>query len=201
MQPLLESHFGPRAAGGLRCLHLGAPDDDESSALRERGHRSISVPSEEAAHAQGRWSKWTVIASGERLPFAPESFDFIFTNAFGVFARDAGEGRQYARQLGGLVRPGGALLVSIGNRLSPVDLCRSPGAKASLRDLELAFGESWNQIRWLSAEGYFGWSKIPAPLRPLLALLKPYLRWVSGTNRRWLYGGPLNSFFILWVVR
>lgn len=201
MAPLLKSHFGGRSSGQLVCLHLAAPDEDESAALRERGHRAVSVPAETEFSTNGRWSNSTVIASGRQLPFARESFDFIFTNAFGVFTTTANERRSFARQLGTVVRPGGALLLSVGNRRCPIDLCRAPGAKASLRELEDAFSESWNHVRLLSADGYFGWSKIPRPLRPLLRLAKSYLAWATNPDRPWLYASPLNSFFVLWVVR
>jgi SAM-dependent methyltransferase len=188
MAPLLESHFAQRSTSGLACLHLAAPDDDECAALRERGHKAIAVPADGAA-------------TGERLPYAEESFDFIFTNAFGVFANTPDERRSYAQYLRGLLRPGGALLMSIGNRLCPIDLCRAPGRKATLAELEDAFGGSWSQVRLLSANGYFGWSKIPKPFRPLLFLAKSYVRWATEPSRRRLYGSPLNSFFVLWIVR
>jgi SAM-dependent methyltransferase len=201
MVPLLRSHFGQRAEGKLVCLHLAAPDDDESAALRQHGHQSISVPVEPWPSSTVQWSSETVIAAGGSLPFARESFDFIFTNAFGVFARAQTERRDYARQLRHLVRPGGALLLSMGNRRCPVDLSHAPGSKASLRDLEEAFSDSWSHVSRLNADGYFGFSRIPKLARPWLSLVKPYLRWASAPHRRWLYASPLNSVLILWVAR
>lgn len=197
--PLLDRHIDPRGRE-LTCLHLSTADDDEAAALREAGNRCYAVPAENTRASREKWNRWTVIASGRRLPFRPATFDLIFTGAFGFFAATNHERRQFAAEMRDLLKPGGALLMSTGNIRCPVDLSRAQGVKVALEDLEGAF-EGWSDVRRLSAGGYFGWGTVPGPLRLFIPLAEHYVRWSSNPAHPGRYRSRFNSFFILWAVR
>ena len=199
--PVLMSHFGGLAGRKLSCLHLSTSDDDEAARLREYGHQCFTVPVEPSLLHQTRWFAPATVACGDSLPFARRSFDLIFTNAFGRFAPDAASSHQFASEICELLRPGGAVLLCVGNRKSPLNLGGAAGARFSLSEMREAFQAKSSELRTLSAERFFGWSRIPGPLRPLLFAIKWYIRFTSTPHREAIYDSPLNSFFLLWVVR
>lgn len=208
LAPLLREHLIP-SHRPLDCLQLWGEDDDEAARLRALGHTCVVTMPASAPLPPCHWYQPPVVTDlRARLPFADGSFDFLFTGAIGRLTHDAASRTALAREFDRLVRPGGAMLISVGNRLCPVDLQdrkaflhgpRHP-ARTGLDDMERAFVTAGLPVpQRLSVRGHFRWSRVPRPLQGLAGLLDAYLGWASAPLHRGRYGSALNPVLMLWV--
>lgn len=177
----------------VSCLQIAPDDDSEAQRLCQLGHPcEMTTPSAEL-----------------RLSFPEASYDFVFTGRFPVLASE-GEARvTLAKELYRVTRRGGALLLAMGNRASPVDLTGNGpwlhGTRArhclSLPEARaiLVRAAGFESLVPLSASGHFGWNRLPQWLQPLGQVLDAYWRFVATPNRLWLYSSPLNPTLVLWL--
>lgn len=195
----------------LACLQLWADDDDEASALRRLGHRCTVFMPRGAALEGVRWRAAPVVGdAAARLPFDDGAFDFVFSGAFARLAHGTHARVALARELCRVVRPGGAILLCIGNRYCPVDihsreaLLHGPWhpEKMSLAEVEAAFAPAAPaRIERLSLDGQFGWARARGPLRLAVGLAARALHVVSDPRRRAIYASPLNPVLMLCLTR
>ena len=116
-----------------------------------------------------------------------------------------------ARELYRVLRPGGALLLVIGNRLCPVDLTRNgpllhlSGARQCLRLSEVLTifitQAGFENLKPLNLCGHYGWNQLPRSLRWAGKVIEAYWRWLAVPSRNWFYFGPLNPTLALWLNR
>jgi SAM-dependent methyltransferase len=189
--PRLRSRF----VGNKRisCLQIAPDDDTEAQRLRELGHSCATTHSNELP----------------ALPFLDSSHDFIFTGRFTVLARERDARIAFAKELHRVLRPGGSLLLVLGNRRCVIDLTKNgalihgPGSKCTL-----SFGESheilvqkaeFNSLTPLNVSSHFGWNSIPVFARWMGGVLDAYWRFLATPERRWIYTSPLNPTFVLWL--
>ena len=209
LEPFLRSRVAQLPAP-LRCLQLWADDDEEAGALRARGHAcTVLMPGESPATSM-RWSARPVVGSGEHLPFRADAFDLVFTSAFARLAQTPAARAALACELARVTRPGGAMLLSVGNRWCPLDLqsrdalVHGPwhAQKASLGQMEAAFAAARiARIERLSLDRQFGWSRARGPLRLAVGAVSAYLHCVSAPGWRTLYASPLNPVLMLCMTR
>lgn len=207
LQPQLNSHFHSRGSALRRCLQIGADDDEEANRLRENGYRCTVMLDRLEPYRQWKWYQSPVVANWRQPAFADGCFDFVFSGDFGQMAGNQGRHGEVARDLVRLVRPGGAILLSVANRYCPADLLHREsrihgpwhGHTASLAQIERAFSALPVRIRRLNIRSHFRWSRLPRAIAPVGALLSSYLGLSSSVNHRWLYASPLNPVLMLWV--
>lgn len=141
---------------------------------------------------------------------ASASFDFVWTGAFGRLGVRKSERDEIARELLRICRPGGACLITGGNRRCPVDLSgaapllRGPRCTALLdydEVLRTLADAGSSKVEPLNLAGIFGWRQIPAPLRGLASLAERYVQWASPPERVARYAGSLNPMIALWAER
>ena len=209
LAPLLAVHFAHRR-GGLHCLQIWADDDDEAATLRAQGHHCVVFMPQAADCDAIDWYAVPVRSTWPpALPFADASFDLVFTSAFPRLAQTATLRAALADDLARVLRPGGAMLLYVGNRYCPFDLhdrhafVHGPWhrEKASLVEVEQAFAGTALRLQRLSLAGLFGWRRVPTALQWLARSLEAYISLVSAPQRRWLYQSGFNTGLLFWVVR
>ncbi len=210
LTPLLQARLNP-VRGTLDCVQIWGEDDDEAARLRSKGHTCVVLMPDSEPLPACRWHQTPVVANlRERLPLADHSVDFVFTGAIGRLTHGAMARIAFARELGRVVRPGGAILVSVGNRYCPVDLqdrkafLHGPHhpARTGLHEMESAFEVAGLPVvQRLGVKGHFRWGRVPRPLQGLASLFNAYLEWASDPGRRWVYASPLNPVLMLWIAK
>jgi len=207
----LDPHLRTRLPGRseLMCLQIGPDDDEEAQRLRDKGYRCVVLLGSLEPYRTWRWRQSPVVSRWSQTPFQEEAFDVIFTGWFGKLADSRRNYPLVAREFCRLVRPGGAMLLTMSNRWCPVDLIdrqlsvpgRAPAARASLKDLRTAFQGLPVSLELLNVAGHFRWGRLPGPLSLLAPVLDAYLRWSSNPLRPASYASGLNPMLILWVRR
>jgi hypothetical protein len=174
--PQLNQGF-PKATS-LDCLQLWADDQTEAEELERLGHRCTMRTD---------------------LECESESFDFTFTGRFSARAKDQASRIQLAGEMHRILKPGGAALLVMKNRLCPIDLSRNgPGSGITLREARAVFAQ-FNSVRVLSPMGHFAWKRAPRPIRPLGRVLEGF--WKIAEVRPSLFNSVFNPTLILWLAR
>lgn len=207
LDPHLKAHFHDRGRSLRRCLQIGADDDEEANRLREKDCRCVVMLDQMEPFRKWKWYQSPVVSDWRQPPFPDGTYDFVFSGCFGQMAGSHDRHREVARALARLVRPGGAILLSIANRFCPGDLLNRDSRMhgpwhphtASLSQMEDAFSGLPVRIRRLNIEGHFRWSRLPRAIAPIGRLLSFYLGLCSSSNHRWLYASPLNPVLMLWI--
>jgi len=184
-------------ARSLTCLQVVPDDPTEAEQLRTLGH--VCTMTEPTS------------GPTPTLAFPDASQDFVFTGRFTGCTAEPAAQRKLAREFHRVLRPGGALLVLIGNRWCPLDLSRNgplvhgPGSRATLAYREcirLFVREAgFASIEHVNLAGHFGWARLPTALRPIGKLLDAHWRHLATPARNWLYTSPLNPTFLLWLTK
>jgi SAM-dependent methyltransferase len=148
-------------------------------------------------------------APSARLPFDSGAYDFGFTGRFPARGQDRPARVALAKELYRILKPGGALLLVLGNRLCPIDFTRngrfvhSPFADTalSLKDIKQIFIQDggFSTTKVLNPAGHFAWRRAPAALRPLGALLESF--WKCAGRCPPLYNSIFNPTLISWLTR
>src|SRR5262245_52873199 len=107
LMPRLQSRFAN--GENILCLQIAPDDEMEAQRLRESGH-SCEV---------------SCLSGSTALPFPDSSYDFAFTGRFPVLATDREARVAFAKELHRVLRPGGSLLLVLGNRRCAIDLTRN----------------------------------------------------------------------------
>ncbi|MCL4687796.1 MAG: hypothetical protein KJ007_04445 [Burkholderiales bacterium] len=194
--PAVRARLASRAP--LDCAQIDPDDGEEIERMREHGH---------ACDALRFAPLGTGAAFDRRLPGA--SLDLAWTGRYGRVA--PADRPAFARELARALRPGGAFLNGIGNRLCPVDLSgnapllHGPGcaALATLAELEATFSPAagFRRVTLLGAAGHFGWHRLRGPARIARFPLEGWWRLLEATDLRWLRAGPLNPLLMAWIER
>jgi SAM-dependent methyltransferase len=179
----------------VSCLQIAPDDDSEARRLCQLGHNC----------------EMTTPTADLELPFPEASYDFVFTGRFPVLAPELEARITLAKELYRVTRRGGALLLAMGNRSSPLDLTGNGpllhGTRArhclSVQEARaiLVRAAGFESLVPLSVSGHFGWNRLPRLLQPLGQILDVYWRFVATPNRLWLYSSPLNPTLLLWLNR
>lgn len=193
----------------LRCLQFGPDDDEESQRLRELGHLCHVVIPQLSNYSKWRWHQSPVLTDWKQIALRRESFDLIFTPWFGRMAGSAEAHGEAADVLQELLKPGGAILLSISNGRCPLDLIARkiyvPGSArptdASLAELRKAFSSFDVDIRLLSVRGHFRWGRLPGWLAFVGPWIDRYLEWASDPAAPGRYGSMLNPVLMLWIEK
>lgn len=177
----------------LACLQLWPDDKTEAEELNRLGHGCAMLEPVPA----------------EKLRCDDRRYNFVFTGRFSARARTLLERIGFAQELFRILKPGGALLLVVGNRLCPLDLSRNgpplhgpfSTTTLSLKELQDIFLQhgGFKTMDVLNPSGHFAWRRAPTPLRPVGNLLE--LFWNSAARRPALYNSIFNPTFILWLSR
>lgn len=192
--PLLDRFCARLKKSSLRCLHFGPDGGAEVEAVRAAGHQCESAG----------WD-------GRSLDAGGSSFDLVFGGRFGVLASQAEMRRLLAAELDRVTNLPGAILLTLANSRSLVDLSgnagwvHAPGHAGCVgldeaRQLFLASG-LFGEIRLLSLAGHFGWTRLPLPMKLLQPCFERYVAWASDPANPARYAGPANPVMNLWIER
>jgi hypothetical protein len=179
----------------LRILSLWPDDASEAEELQRLGHLC-----ELAEIKPDRPSPWT-----------EDTFDVVMTGRLPKITVSATDRRWAVQIIHAALRPGGGLLVAVGNRLCPVDLSRNAPLLhgpfnrncMSWREVERLFLQPsgpFNAVQPLPVDGHFGWHRL-GRVNFLGFLLEAYWKHVVTPSRRCLYTSPLNPIFMLWISK
>ena len=162
----------------LDCLQLWPDDETEAAALEQAGHHC---------------------AMRSDLECKSQSFDFAFTGRFSARARDHESRLRLASELHRVLKPGGAVLLVMANRLCPIDLSRNGrGSGMTMKEAWTVFGE-FNSMCILSPVGHFAWKRAPNVIRPLGRILERF--WKIAEVHPALFNSVFNPTLILWLTR
>jgi SAM-dependent methyltransferase len=202
----VERWLLPRLAGGppRDCVKLGPAGQGDAAAAAEAQHLA----------AAGHPCRLVLVPADAAPPLrldAPDgAADLVLCGGFAALAAVAGRAALVA-ECARILRPGGHLLLHVGNRIAPVDLSgnapllHGPGAAGlmTLAEAEHAFVAAgpFARLTPLSAAGYQGWSRLPRAARPLGAAMDALWRHVLTPGRRRLYASALNPSLVLWIER
>lgn len=195
----------------LRFLQVEPDDEYEAARIRRDGHLCDVLVWGSTAVQRRAWTQPPLQGTPAETNLESGAYDLITYGRLGRFATSPSVRRVVAAELARLCRPGGALLLVVGNRRSPVDLTGNASrlhgwdcsSLPSLRDVEAAFvGEGrFSAMHPMPIAGHFGWRRLGAAARPVGTLLETYFKLVANPRRRWLYGSPLNPVLILWLEK
>ena len=177
INPLLKSLFP--SAGSVKVLSIGCGCGMDVDVLNMLGFEAWGVePGQRPVRWINREKKDRLfLADGKRLPFADDSFDFIYSEGViehvGVIG-DSGkvqadykeQRRTFLEEAKRVTRPGGYLLITSPNRLCPVDICHGgPHLHSvfhpfyvSYGDVLELLGEDMEHARQLSLRNFFNLS-------------------------------------------
>jgi hypothetical protein len=207
--PKVADRLPQATARPLAFLQLAPDDDSEADHLRALGHTCDLVLAPVPASgtfpsAEGRRDPGIDVARGEQ-------YDVIFSGAFGRFAPSARARIALGHLLFGVCRPGGAVLLTMGNRRCPVDLSgnaaplHSPWAASllSLVEAQQLFVATcgFRSVEPLSLEDQHAGSTLGGAKRAIRKGLFAYLRWVSDPGHQGRYASPLNPMLALWIAK
>jgi SAM-dependent methyltransferase len=144
-------------------------------------------------------------------PWSDHTFDIVITGRLPKLAISTSERDRTIRMIYSALRPGGGLLVAIGNRLCPVDLSRNAPllhgpfnrhcmSWREVKRLFLSPSGPFQAVKPLPVEGHFGWHRLGS-LNFLGRLLEAYWKSVVTPRRLSLYTSPLNPIFMLWIQK
>ncbi len=212
LRPLLGRLQDSSGKSHLDCLQLEADDEQEARRLRGRGHTCDIVLFDRQRRRQGSWQPTPLLAEGLVLPVESESYDLVFSGYFGRVTASHKNRQALARELARICRPGGAVLLTLGNRLCPVDLSGNAPSLlhgwgceqlVTFREMEQLFLNEcgFSSLEPLSLAHMFSWNRLARVPRFVVSGVDGYLRLISGSGRRWLYAGFLSPMFCLWIRR
>lgn len=210
--PLVGSEIGRLPGSGLRCLQIEPDDEEEAMHLRRLGHHCEVILCDPGRLGERHWERTPLVASDPAgLPVADQSYDLVWSGAFGRLNPTPERRRTCARELLRVCSPRGGVLLTQGNAACALDL--SSGIKLSLgrarpdqvtyAELQRAFlGEAgFAAMHLKSVAGHFGWTRVPRLLRVVAIALERYLEWASRPDRPRRYASALNPMFGLWFTR
>jgi hypothetical protein len=177
----------------LRILSLWPDDASEAEELRRLGHAC----------------ELAEIPPNRPSPWSDHTFDIAMTGRLPKFAVSTSHRRRTVQIIYSALRPGGGLLVAIGNRLCPVDLSRNAPLLhgpfnrhcLSWREVERLFLSPlgpFQAVQLLPVEGHFGWHRLGS-LNFLGLLLEACWKSVVTPRRLFIYTSPINPIFMLWI--
>jgi SAM-dependent methyltransferase len=209
--PLIDTHLAVRSDAGLICLQIEPDDEEEAIRLRAEDYLCDTVVYRKSPASNQPWQQSPILADPLQLPLESHRYDLIFSGAFSRIAPSPERRCGIAREMARVCRPGGAVLLTLGNRWCPIDLTRRPPVlhqpwshdMVSLTEMERLFvGEcGFSRLRLLSLAEHFGWSSLSGIKKLLAPWLERYLLWSAMPDRRWRYASPLNPIFSLWFER
>jgi hypothetical protein len=209
--PALHARFPGTLHSGLRCLQVEPADEEEATYLRSRGHACDVLLCNGERAGERAWQRPPLVGGPARLPVEDHRYDFVWSGAFGRLNRTPESRSACARELCRVSATGGAVMLTAGNRASPLDLSAGSARLhgpfrtdlVTLPEMKRHFVDEggFSAMRLLSLEGCFGWAQLPGALRFAAAWLEGYLRWVSSPASPGIYGSPLNPMFALWFER
>jgi len=212
LHPLLGRLRTSPATARLNLLQLDPDDESEAVRLRKDGYLCDSMVFDAARLRERPWEQAPVLAQGLTLPAESGRYDLVMTGRFGRLAANEADRRTLAGELARVCRPGGAVLLSIGNRRCPLDLSGNAPSRlhgwkcrrlVTLRELERLFVEQcgFASLECLSVAGMFGGNRLRRLPRWVGTTIEGYLRQVSAPRRRWLYGSFLSPMLCVWIRR
>jgi SAM-dependent methyltransferase len=128
---VLEGGLGPRDWAGSRVLDLGCGDGAIAAAFAGAGGRVVAMDldpwrvdnTRRLADDQPGARLDVVSADGHRLPFARDAFDLVILSDLIEHVKDPG---RVMEEVTRVLAPGGAVYVSVPNRLSLVNVVSDP---------------------------------------------------------------------------
>jgi hypothetical protein len=209
--PRIAQQRGKSLMLELVILQVDPDDESEAERLRQEGHTCDVVLTDPGPWRRTTWQKAPVYANAAALPFDAGRYHLVISGKFGRLAKNVDERCSVAREWARVLQPNGAVLLTIGNRASPLDLSghaclmHTPWCHAlvTLLDIERMFiGQAgFRAVQRLSLSGHFGWTSCSGALKFIARGLEAYLAWSSYPSRRWIYEGPLNPMLSLWITR
>lgn len=188
--PLLRRQGLLSDATPLAGLHLGATDALEVQAMNELGHRCQALPS--------MATPWPVAAASQ---------DLLWSGRWASLP--AGQRQAFAQEAARVLRPGGGVLLCLGNRRCWLDLSEI-GPRLHRRSGDSTADCEELQERFIKRAGFAGWQAQSARLhfgpggnlasRVLRRLLVCALNGVHRLGPA-AYAGAMNPLLLVWIRR